>query len=163
MIGISSSLLTVIVIVAASRVLKTWCNHLIFVVTMVSFMLHLQSGMVTSSIELNAVSLVNLIMSIGISVEFTSHFMIAFAQESDRPSDSSDDVVSRVLQTTGSSILSGITLTKLIGIIVLGFASSRIFSLYYFRFYLWLVLVGAVHGLVYLPSLCYLIAKRNEK
>ena len=157
----SSSLLTVVVILTASRVLKTWTNHLVFTLTVVSFMLHLMSGMQTSSIELNAVSLVNLIMSIGISVEFTSHFMIAFAHEAAH-SGADTNVVSRVLQTTGSSILSGITLTKLIGIIVLGFASSRIFSLYYFRFYLILVGVGAVHGLVYLPSLCYLIVKRRK-
>ena len=139
---------------------------MVFVVSLVSFMLHLMSAMHSSSIELNAVTLVNLIMSIGISVEFTSHFMIAFAHESsDRESrtEAGGETVRRVLQTTGSSILSGITLTKLIGIVVLGFTSSRIFSLYYFRFYLLLVGVGAVHGLVYLPSLCCLIAKSWDK
>ena len=123
----------------------------------------------TSGIELNAITLVNLIMSVGISVEFTSHFLIAFAHESAPLACETGDgdgeeeargVVSRVLQTTGSSILSGISLTKLIGISVLGFTSSRIFSLYYFRFYLLLVAVGGVHGLFFLPSLCLDLATR---
>ena len=34
----------------------------------------------------------------------------------------------------GSSVLSGITLTKFSGILVLAFAKSQIFSIFYFRF-----------------------------
>ena len=38
-----------------------------------------------------------------------------------------------VLTTMGSSVLSGITLTKFGGIVVLAFAKSQIFSIFYFR------------------------------
>ena len=69
-------------VVSLTRVLKTLANHVVLLVTLVSLMLHLMSGMMTSGIELNAITLVNLIMSVGISVEFTSHFLIAFAHES---------------------------------------------------------------------------------
>lgn len=40
---------------------------------------------------------------------------------------------SNVLTSMGSSVLSGITLTKFGGIVVLAFAKSQIFSIFYFR------------------------------
>jgi Niemann-Pick C1 protein len=49
----------------------------------------------------------------------------------------------------------GIGLTKFIGVVVLAFASSTLFRLYYFRMYLGIVLMGMFHGLVLLPCILY--------
>jgi Niemann-Pick C1 protein len=53
----------------------------------------------------------------------------------------------------GSSVLVGIAFTKFIGVIVLAFAPSTLFKLYYFRMYLFIIFLGLFNGLMLLPLL----------
>ena len=61
------------------------------------------------------------------------------------------------MSNIGSSVFIGIITTKFIGVIVLGFAPSNLFKLYYFRMYILMVLLGAFNGLALLPVVLKLI------
>lgn len=61
--------------------------------------------------------------------------------------------VEQALNEMGSSVFVGIFCTKVIGISILGFAPSPIFTLYYFRMYMIMILVCAFYGLCVTPVL----------
>ena len=98
--------------------------------TVLLILVNLGAFMFWWNITLNAVSLTNLVMAVGISVEFCAHIMKYFAKfaQEDRVENAKKAVINM-----GSSVLSGITLTKFGGIVVLAFANSQIFTIFFFR------------------------------
>jgi Niemann-Pick C1 protein len=110
-------------------------------------------------IQFNAVSVVNIITAIGLSVEFCVHVMMFFLKaRGDR-----DAKVTSSLTTIGSSVLTGIIFTKFLGVVVLAFASSTLFRLYYFRMYILIVFIGFFHGMMFLPVLLSYIGPVNPR
>ncbi|KAJ1930556.1 niemann-Pick type C- protein 1 [Tieghemiomyces parasiticus] len=112
------------------------------------------AAMAAWGVTLNALSLVNLMIGLGVSVEFCCHIARKYVVTPGSP----DTRLIRALAETGSSVFSGIALTKFSGVIVLAFARSKIFEVYYFRMYLAMVLAGVFHGLVLLPVLLHTLA-----
>ncbi|KAH7105584.1 multidrug efflux transporter AcrB transmembrane domain-containing protein [Auriculariales sp. MPI-PUGE-AT-0066] len=112
-------------------------------------------------IMLNAISVVNLVIALGIAVEFCAHIARAFMGAAtgtgslpvDHPSGQRerDERMWVAMVDVGPSVLSGITFTKLIGLSVLALTRSKLLEIYHFRMWMTLIISGALHGLVLLP------------
>ncbi|XP_069318263.1 NPC1-like intracellular cholesterol transporter 1 isoform X3 [Eulemur rufifrons] len=99
-------------------------------------------------ISYNAVSLINLVTAVGMSVEFVSHITRSFAI-STKPTH-----VERAKEATismGSAVFAGVAMTNLPGILVLGLAKAQLIQIFFFRLNLMITLLGLLHGLVFLP------------
>ncbi|KAG3057423.1 hypothetical protein PC121_g14833, partial [Phytophthora cactorum] len=100
-------------------------------------------------IMLNGLSIVNLIIAAGISVEFCGHYVRFFAKANGTGDERARDALRQVF----TSVIFGITITKVIGLSVLTLADSRVFKKYYFRMYMMVVVCGVLNGMLLLPVL----------
>jgi Niemann-Pick C1 protein len=154
-IGLALAAVFVVTLVLLGNVLAS------FMIILIVFMIEIDllGVMAIWSINLNAVSVVNLVMAIGISVEFCVHLFHSYINHTGTPQHRA-----RVaLVEMGSSVLKGITLTKFAGVLVLAFAHSEIFKVYYFRMFFTIVILGCLHGLVLLPTILSMFGPSPRK
>jgi Niemann-Pick C1 protein len=153
-----------IIFVVASVLLGSILTSAVVTVTVVMSVIDIMGTMALFNVSLNAVSLVNLIICVGISVEFCAHIARAFTFPSRSVMESNNNAFRgrdarawTAMVNVGGSVFSGITITKLLGVCVLAFTRSKIFEIYYFRIWLALVVFAALHALIFLPvalSIC---------
>ncbi|KAK2513098.1 hypothetical protein Q9233_015728, partial [Columba guinea] len=120
------------------------------IITIMMILLDTVGAMNLWDVPYNAVSLINLVAAVGISVEFVSHITCAFAH-STQPGR-----VARATEATvnmGSKVVSGVAMTNLPGVAVLAFAKAQLIQIFFFRLNLIITLVGLAHGLIFLPVL----------
>ena len=104
------------------------------------------------NVSLNSISMLNLVMAIGFSVDYSAHFAHAFSTSNKHKV---DDRILDALSTVGWSILMG-GLSTFLGILALAFSSSDIFQIF-FRMFLGIAVFGLFDGLVLLPVLVSLL------
>ena len=147
-----------IIFVLSSLLLGSLLTGAVVAVTVIMILVDIIGVMAIANVSLNAVSLVNLVICVGIGVEFCAHLARAFMFPSKAILDRGrnkfrgrDLRAWAALVNVGSSVFSGITITKFLGVAVLAFTRSKIFEVYYFRIWLALVILASSHALVWLP------------
>ncbi|XP_072944049.1 patched domain-containing protein 3 isoform X1 [Epargyreus clarus] len=99
-------------------------------------------------INLDSISMINLIMCIGFSVDFTAHICYAYMASKAK---SPNDRVSECLYSLGLPIVQG-SFSTILGVVALLLADSYIFSVF-FKMVFMVIFFGAMHGLFLLPVL----------
>lgn len=158
-ISLTATLLAVSVVIIfliTSVLLGSLLTGLVVAITVIMIVVDIIGVMAVAHVSLNAVSLVNLVICVGIGVEFCAHVARAFMYPSrvmlEKTKMRGRDARAWVsLVNVGGSVFSGITITKALGVAVLAFTRSKIFEIYYFRVWLALVVLAATHALVWLP------------
>lgn len=99
-------------------------------------------------VNLDSISMINLIMCIGFSVDFTAHICYTYmSSKADHP----DERVREALYSLGLPIVQG-SFSTILGVIALLLADSYIF-LVFFKMVFLVIFFGAMHGLFLLPVL----------
>ncbi|OCT48287.1 Niemann-Pick type C-related protein 1 [Cladophialophora carrionii] len=147
-----------IIFVISSLLLGSLLTGAVVAFTVIMILVDIIGVMAVAGVSLNAVSLVNLVICVGIGVEFCAHIARAFmfpsksVMERARHKFRGKDIRAwAALVNVGGSVFSGITITKFLGVVVLAFTRSKIFEIYYFRIWLALVILASSHALVFLP------------
>lgn len=146
---ISIAILSIFII--STVLLGSISTSIILVVTLCMVITNIGASMVWFNIPLNAVSLVNLVICVGLSVEFCVHIAKAFTNIPIGIQNDRDSRIKYATQTVGKSIFKGITMTKFVGVSILSLASSKIFQVFYFKMWFLLILIASIHALVFLP------------
>lgn len=129
--------------------------------TVLMILIDIGAFMAWFNITLNAVSLVNLVICVGLALEFCVHIARAFTLLPEGVKNDRESRVHFAMTTVGGSVFRGITMTKFIGVCVLAFAQSKIFQVFYFRMWFSLIVIASVHALVFLPVLLSLAGGKS--
>ncbi|XP_058492646.1 patched domain-containing protein 3 [Solea solea] len=97
-------------------------------------------------VKLDSISMINLVMSIGFSVDFSAHISYSFVTSPKRdPNEKAIDALAHL----GYPVLQG-AVSTILGVVVLSVSGSYIFRTF-FKVVFLVITFGLVHGLVFIP------------
>ena len=99
-------------------------------------------------VNLDTISMINIIMCIGFCVDFSAHITYAFVTAE---GDASNERMRNALNALGYPIAQG-ALSTILGVSSLAFSSAYIFRTFFKTMFL-VILLGAFHGLLIIPAL----------
>ncbi|KAM6412456.1 patched domain-containing protein 3-like [Pluvialis apricaria] len=98
------------------------------------------------SVNLDSISMINLVICIGFSVDFSAHISYAFVTSGES---SANKRAIEALSLLGYPVLQG-AVSTILGVVVLAAAKAYIFRTF-FKIMFLVILFGALHGLVFIP------------
>lgn len=98
------------------------------------------------SVNLDSISMINLVICIGFSVDFSAHISYAFVTSGES---SANKRAIEALSLLGYPVLQG-AVSTILGVVVLAAANTYIFRTF-FKIMFLVILFGALHGLVFIP------------
>ena len=124
--------------------------------TMVSIVLGMFGFMQIWGLALSAITTVQIILSVGFCVDFTVHISHAFMTATGK---NRNERVMMALDKVGVPILNG-ALSSILGILMLAFATSYVFTSF-FQSMLLVIVLGLSHSLLLLPVMLSFIGPRR--
>ncbi|KFU96662.1 Patched domain-containing protein 3, partial [Chaetura pelagica] len=98
------------------------------------------------NVNLDSISMINLVICIGFSVDFSAHISYAFVTSKET---SANGRAIKALSQLGYPVLQG-AVSTILGVVVLAAAKAYIFRTF-FKIMFLVILFGALHGLVFIP------------
>jgi predicted RND superfamily exporter protein len=98
-------------------------------------------------LEVNSISIINMIMAVGLVVDYSAHVIHNFGLQ--HQATSRDEAVAAMLLEIGPPVFLG-GLTTFLGIAPLAASNSTIFRTF-FKMFLGIILYGLGHGLILMP------------
>lgn len=134
------------VLVVTSPFLMDCTVTFLVVLNFVALICELFGLMVIWNVSLNSVSMIILVMAIGFAVDYSAHIAHAYITSDEA---TSNGRVVDALSTLGASVFMG-GFSTFLGMVVLSFAASEIFRIF-FKMFFGIVVLGLFHGLCVLP------------
>lgn len=109
-------------------------------------------------VNLDSISMINLIMCIGFSIDFTAHICYAYMSSKFK---TAEERVKACLYSLGLPVVQG-AVSTILGLLALLFAGTYIF-LVFFKMVFLVIFLGALHGLLLLPVLLSIFGTGSSK
>ncbi|MCL4135334.1 UNVERIFIED_CONTAM: hypothetical protein GTU68_052017, partial [Idotea baltica] len=147
----------IMIVVSLIFIPNPWCSLWVGF-SIISIEIGVVGYMTLWGVNLDSISMINLIMCIGFSVDFSAHISYAYlTAKVDTPAERVKDC----LFNLGFPIIQG-AISTIIGVVVLVFAPSYIFVTFFKTVFL-VIFFGAMHGIFLLPVLLSLLGPGSSK
>ena len=146
------------VLLISALVLAHPLSVLVVLLVLALVFMDLMGNIVLWSLALNSISMINLIMAVGLVVDYSMHMAHSFGlQDGSLPGPKRAELA---MKEMGQPIFLGVS-TTFLAILPLAFSSSQAFRVF-FQMFFGIVVAGGSHGLIFLPVCMSVLSPKNK-